>query len=335
MSQKAFAPNFADINFNQTEATSGPSSNQNFDVESINTSNIFKLEAEAAHVILEAVRSLRRIALMFSGGKDSACIAHIIRKLFSGLGGETASPIEFFHYDSGDNFQEVLNYRDRLASQIPASLTAFSVIDAFKVGHIKNSPDNEGSILALVELINYSQQISGVDGLIGGGRRDEDPIRAKERIFSLRGVNGKWQADAQRPEVWNLYNTRLNEGEHFRIFPLSNWTERSVWEYIARENIELPSIYYAHKRPVFERNGLILAYFEDIQLRPGELITEKIVRARTVGDRRTTAFVESSASTPKSVLAEVVTSRFSERAGRTEDKRAETSMEQRKIGGWF
>ena len=293
------------------------------------------LEAQASHILLEAAATLNPLALMFSGGKDSACIAHLAKKTFRGLNGEIRIPIQLFHYDSGDNFPEVLRYRDDIARSLGTRLTVFEVIEASRAGLIKAPLDEHGNIPALVELINYSQRATGAKGLIGGGRRDEDPVRAKERIFSLRGSDGAWRPDQQRPELWDLYNTELRPGEHLRIFPISNWTERNVWEYIAQENIPLPRIYFSHEREVVQRNGTLIAFLPDTRLREGERVEVKRVRCRSVGDRRTTGFVESDAATATEVLAEVRASRYSERAGRAEDTDTATAMEPRKERGWF
>lgn len=293
-------------------------------------SNLDVLEAQACHILLEARATLDPLALMFSGGKDSACIAHLLGKLLP----HNNLPL-FIHYDSGDNFQEVLAFRDQVVSSLGAQLKVYNVVDASTKGLLEAPLDGEGNVLALVELISHSQRELGLRGLIGGGRRDEDPVRAKERIFSVRDARGKWNPSVQRPELWNTYNTELADGEHLRIFPISNWTERTVWEYIASQEVPLPSLYYAHEREVFSRNGQLLAYFPDIPLLPGETPAIKRVRCRTIGDRKTTGFIESEARTSHEVLAEVLTSHYSERAGRGEDSRAATSMEARKKDGWF
>ena len=297
-------------------------------------SNLDRLEAEAAHILLETAATISPTALMFSGGKDSICLAHIIKKVFQELS-EERIPFKFIHYDSGDNFQEVLDFRDNLTTALGVKPQVYNVLEAYSAGLIKTALDRQGNVRALVELINYSQKELGLAGLIGGGRRDEDAVRAKERIFSVRDQTGLWQPQNQRPELWDCFNSLLNTGEHLRIFPISNWTERNVWEYIAREQIALPSIYYAHERPVFKRNGTWMAYFSDSELRPGEEGQIKTVRCRTVGDRRTTGFIESEADQAWAVLSEIVDSKRSERAGRAEDQGANTGMESRKAAGWF
>lgn len=293
-------------------------------------SNLDVLEAQACHILLEARATLDPLALMFSGGKDSACIAHLLGKLLP-----QGSLPRFIHYDSGDNFDEVLAFRDQVVSSLGAELTVYNVVDASSKGLVEAPLDGEGNVLALVELISYSQRELGLQGLIGGGRRDEDPVRAKERVFSVRDAHGKWNPSAQRPELWNTYNTELADGEHLRIFPISNWTERTVWEYIASQDVPLPSLYYAHEREVFSRSGQLLAYFPDTKLLPGEAPITRRVRCRTIGDRKTTGFIESNATDSHEVLAEILASNYSERAGRGEDSRAATSMEARKKDGWF
>jgi sulfate adenylyltransferase subunit 2 len=298
-------------------------------------SNLNVLESQASHILLETAATLGPTALMFSAGKDSACIAHLAKKLFLRSDGIISIPFSFFHYDSGDNFTEVLKFRDRVACDLNVHLKVFQVHQAYQTSQIKTAPDTNGSVHALVELINYSQRLHKMQGLIGGGRRDEDPVRSKERIFSLRDVDGKWHPHNQRPEVWDTYNTQILPGQHMRVFPISNWTERNVWEYIVQENIDLPSIYYAHEREVFKRNGGYLAYFNGIELGPEEKVELKRVRCRSVGDRKTTGFFESSARTSEQVLTEVIASEYSERAGRSEDSDKSTAMESRKEKGWF
>ncbi len=293
------------------------------------------LEAEAGQILLSVAATLNPAALMFSAGKDSACIAHVARKLFTRLDESIHIPFAFFHYDSNDNFDEVLAFRERLVDSLNADLTVFNVVEASRKGLIKSELDHNGNVHAIVELINYSQTEFGIKALIGGGRRDEDPVRSKERIFSLRDENGLWQPYNQRPEVWDLHNTQILPGQHLRVFPISNWTEKNVWEYITRENIDLPSIYYAHEREVIYRSGAYLAYFPEMELLEGEKIEIRKVRCRSIGDKKTTGFFESSATTPEEVLQEVYASEYSERSGRAEDHRPDTGMQNRKEKGWF
>lgn len=300
-----------------------------------NSSTLDVLESQARNILLETAATLNPTALMFSAGKDSACISHIAKKLFTRSDQKISIPFPFFHYDSGDNFTEVLEFRDRIVRELRVELRVFLVQHAFRLGLIQTAPNDHGSVHSLVELINYSQSHYKMQGLIGGGRRDEDPVRSKERIFSLRDSDGKWQPHNQRPEVWETYNTHMLPRQHMRVFPISNWTERNVWEYIVQEKIDLPSIYYAHEREVFARAGSYLAYFPDIPLKPGEKTEIKSVRCRSVGDRTTTGFFESTASTAEQVLSEVVLSEYSERSGRAEDSDQSTAMESRKEKGWF
>ena len=297
-------------------------------------SNLDRLEAQAAHILLETIQ-LNPTAVMFSAGKDSLCVAHLINKLFIDQNGNPLNPFPLYHYDSGDNFSEVLEFRDDFVKTTNAKLIVWNVIEASQLGLISTPLDFKGNVLALSELIRFSQKDQNLKGLIGGGRRDEDPVRAKERIFSLRAESGIWDPYHQNPEVWNCFNTELAEGHHIRIFPISNWTERNVWEYIEQENIALPKIYYAHEREVIERDGSLYAYFPDSKLETNDRISVKKVRCRTVGDRKSTGFIESEATNAKEVLAEVLASRFSERAGRSEDQSQGTAMQDRKTKGWF
>ncbi len=291
-------------------------------------SNLDKLEAEAIHILWEAHATLSPVALMFSGGKDSAVVAHLVKRAFSNSPSRLKIPFTFIHYDSGANFREVLDFRDRTVAELGAELYVYHVATS------KNRQESAGSIKALIAQINRSVVELRLQGLIGGGRRDEELVRAKERIFSRRDKKGLWNPHDQRPEPWGFYNAQLNRGEHLRIFPLSNWTERNVWEYIAREKIALPSIYYAHQRKVLKRNGSWIAVFNDCEVRQGEKIEFRRVRCRTAGDLNTTGFVESAATTPHEVLAELQLTRFSERAGRAEDHGNGVDMETRKRLGW-
>ncbi len=293
--------------------------------------NLDLLESEALHILHELHARLAPAGLMFSGGKDSACIAHLARKAFTDLSQATRIPFPFIHFDSGSNFSEVLEYRDQLAKALGVQLIVMGLPSATEQNPEQSS---SGNIAGLIKLINQSVRDYDLKALIGGGRRDEELVRAKERIFSLRSESGAWNPHDQRPEPWNIYNLELSSKEHLRVFPISNWTERNVWEYIAREHIPLPSIYYAHKRAVVERNGTLMAVFPDSVLQAGEKVQERVVRCRTVGDRHTTGFILSEAQNAREVLTEVSNSRFSERAGRVEDKTEGTDMESRKKLGW-
>ena len=296
-----------------------------------------RLEAEGFDILWTTRAELNPAAIMFSAGKDSACVLHLAEKAFRTSRGSLEFPFSLIHYDSGANFPEVLRFRQETAARLGADLKVLNLRTAAAEGIVTaplDSPDDPGNVRGLVQLINYSAQSLGVQALIGGGRRDEELVRAKERIFSLRNSAGQWDPHAQRPEPWSLYNTTLQPGEHMRVFPISNWTERNVWEYIAQEQIALPPIYYAHERDVVPRNGGWLAVFPDTELRPDERVERRVVRCRTVGDRHTTGFIESDATTPTEVLAEIINARTSERAGRVEDSGRGTDMESRKRLGW-
>jgi len=289
--------------------------------------NLARLESEAILIVWEILAKLPQAGVMFSGGKDSACVAHLLKKACTDLDGSTRVPFPFITYDSGNNFPEVLDFIESTATQVGTQSIIYRVQD-------KGTADDPANVAGLIKLIHQSVKDYELQALIGGGRRDEEIVRAKERIFSLRNASGGWDPHDQRPEPWGLYNTAHKEGEHFRVFPISNWTERNVWEYIDAEQIALPSIYYAHIRPVIRRGGTILAVFEDTELRQGDKVEQLQVRCRTAGDRNTTGFIESNARNAQEVLTEILSSRTSERAGRVEDKSRGTDMESRKRLGW-
>ena len=300
-------------------------------------STLDRLEGEAFDILWTTRAELAPAGLMFSAGKDSACVVHLAEKAFRESSGRLEFPFSLVHYDSGANFSEVLQFREETARRLHADLKVFHLPTAAAEGIVTaplDSVEDPGNVRGLVQLINYSARSLDVRALIGGGRRDEELVRAKERIFSVRDSAGRWDPHAQRPEPWSLYNTRLRPDEHMRVFPISNWTERNVWEYIARENIALPSIYYAHERDVVRRNGAWLAVFSDTRLNANERVERRIVRCRTVGDRHSTGFIDSEARTPAEVLSEILRARTSERAGRIEDGGAGTDMESRKRLGW-
>ncbi len=300
-------------------------------------STLDRLEGEAFDILWTTRAELNPAAIMFSAGKDSACVAHLAEKAFRTSSGGLEFPFSLIHYDSGANFPEVLQFRQDTARRLGADLKVFHLPSAAAEGIVTaplDTAEDPGNVRGLVQLINYSASTLDVRALIGGGRRDEELVRAKERIFSLRDSAGRWDPHAQRPEPWSLYNTKLRAGEHMRVFPISNWTERNVWEYIAREEIALPSIYYAHEREVVRRKGAWLAVFPDTPIAQHERVERRVVRCRTVGDRHTTGFIESEARTPTQVLDEILRARTSERAGRVEDGGAGTDMESRKRLGW-
>ena len=291
------------------------------------------LEAEAVHIIREVAATFERPVLLFSGGKDSAVMLHLAVKAFW----PARLPFPVMHVDTGHNFDEVIAYRDRRVAELGATLVVASVqasIDAGRVAE-ETGPRASRNRLQSVTLLDAIAE-HRFDAVFGGGRRDEDKARAKERVFSFRDEFGQWDPKNQRPELWNLYNGRHRTGEHIRVFPLSNWTELDVWSYIAREGIELPSIYFAHRRAVFRRDGMLLAVSPYVTLLPDEEPEELMVRFRTVGDATCTGAVESTAATIEEVIAEVAASRVTERgATRADDRFTEAAMEDRKKEGYF
>ncbi|MDR1079202.1 MAG: sulfate adenylyltransferase subunit CysD [Propionibacteriaceae bacterium] len=288
------------------------------------------LEGEAIHIIREAVAELERPVVLFSGGKDSAVLLHLAAKAC--WPGKITFPV--LHVDTGHNFPEVLDYRDRTVARLGLRLVVAKVQDYIDDGRLLERPDGSRNPLQTQPLLDAIAE-HRFDAVFGGGRRDEDKARAKERVVSLRDEFGQWDPRNQRPELWNLYNPRHRQGEHVRVFPLSNWTELDVWHYIAAEDIELPSLYYAHQREVFLADGMWLA--ANRATRPGQQpVYRKQVRYRTVGDMSCTGAVESDATTVEAVLAEVAASRLTERgATRADDRMSEAAMEDRKKEGYF
>ncbi|HEX7590493.1 MAG TPA: sulfate adenylyltransferase subunit CysD [Candidatus Limnocylindrales bacterium] len=291
------------------------------------------LESEAIHIFREAASELERCVLLFSGGKDSIVLLALARKAF--WPGRLPFPV--MHVDTGHNFPEVLDFRDRRVAELGERLIVASVQDSIDAGRVKEEPgpDPSRNRLQTVTLLDAIEE-GGFTGVFGGGRRDEEKARAKERIFSVRDSLGQWDPRAQRPELWSLYNTHVLAGEHLRVFPISNWTELDVWEYIDREGLEIPSIYYAHRREVVRRRGMWLAVSEFVRPRGRETAELRMVRYRTVGDMSCTGAVESNAATTAEVIAEVATARVTERgATRADDGFSETAMEDRKRQGYF
>ncbi len=303
-------------------------------LNSYHLGHLRSLEEQSSKILQEVRATLNPVGIMFSGGKDSVCIAHLAKKTFENAFTDLKLPFTFYHYDSGNNFPEVLDFRDRFIRSINADLKVLSVPEFETSGILEKRPKQIGNISALIELINFSVAENSLRGLIGGARRDEEGARAKERIFSVRDEFNQWNPKAQRPELWDLYNTRISSGQHLRIFPISDWTELDVWQYIEQEKVVLPSLYFSHEREVFRRDGVLLAYFDDTILKPGENVEIKKVRSRTVGDRETTGFIESNAVTISEVIAEVQSSKYSERSTRADDHSQNTGMEQRKLQGW-
>ncbi|MFJ8687973.1 sulfate adenylyltransferase subunit CysD [Micromonospora wenchangensis] len=289
------------------------------------------LEAEAVHIIREVAGTLERPVLLFSGGKDSAVMLHLARKAF--LPGQLPFPV--LHVDTGHNFPEVIEYRDKVVAEHQLTLRVAHVQDYLDDGRLTERPDGSRNPLQTVPLLDAITQ-HRFDAVFGGGRRDEEKARAKERVFSLRDEFGQWDPRQQRPELWNLYNGRHDPGGHVRVFPLSNWTELDVWHYIAREEIPLPAIYFAHRRQVFLRNGMWLAPGEWGGPRRDEQVQERTVRYRTVGDMSCTGALESGAATIDEVIAEISLSRITERgSSRADDRMSDTAMEDRKREGYF
>jgi sulfate adenylyltransferase subunit 2 len=295
-------------------------------------SHLDQLEAEAIFILRETAAQFQNAALLFSGGKDSIVMAHLARKAFW----PARLPFPLLHIDTGHNFPETIEYRDKYAEDLGARLVVGSVQQSIDEGRVAEEKglDASRNRLQTVTLLDAIEQ-HRFDACLGGGRRDEEKARAKERFFSHRDDFGQWDPKNQRPELWNLFNGRRHQGEHFRIFPLSNFTEMDVWMYMQREGIVLPSLYYAHEREVVVRGGVILAVSEFVEPRAGEVVETRWIRFRTMGDATITGAIESRADTMESIIDEVAAARQTERGNRTDDKRSETSMEDRKKEGYF
>jgi sulfate adenylyltransferase subunit 2 len=296
-------------------------------------SHLQALEAEAIHIIREVAAEFERPVLLFSGGKDSAVMLHVAVKAFA----PARMPFPIMHVDTGHNFPEVMDYRDQQVSKLGLRLIVASVQEAINAGKIvdETGPRASRNRLQTGVLLEAIEQ-NRFDAVFGGARRDEEKARAKERVFSFRDDFGQWDPKNQRPELWNIYNGRHRPGEHIRVFPLSNWTELDIWQYIATEEVELPSIYFAHRRRVFERDGMLLAESDFTTRLPGEEAEERLVRFRTVGDASCTGAVESTADTVEAIIQEVAATRITERgATRADDRISEAGMEDRKREGYF
>ncbi|MEO3793447.1 sulfate adenylyltransferase subunit CysD [Nonomuraea sp. B10E15] len=297
------------------------------------TSQLDVLEAEAIHIMREVAAEFERPCLLFSGGKDSIVMLRIAEKAF------WPAPIPFplMHVDTGHNFDEVIEFRDRRTAELGARLIVASVQESIDQGRVveqtgRRASRNRLQTTTLLDAIEAHE----FDAVFGGARRDEEKARAKERVFSFRDDFGQWDPKNQRPELWNLYNARIRKGEHIRVFPLSNWTELDVWDYIRREGIEIPSIYFAHTRKVFERDGMLLPDADVVQRGDDEPLYEAVVRYRTVGDMTCTGAVQSPATTVEEIIEEIAATRITERgATRADDRASEAAMEDRKREGYF
>lgn len=299
---------------------------------SYNLDHLRELEAESIFVLREVAAQFERPVLLFSGGKDSIVVSHLARKAFY----PAVIPFRFLHVDTGHNFPETITFRDEWVKQLGAELIVRYVQDSIDKGRVIEERGLHASRNALqtTTLVDAIEELK-VDAAIGGARRDEEKSRAKERFFSHRDEFGQWEPRNQRPELWNLFNGHHHKGEHFRIFPLSNWTEIDIWQYIKKEQIRVPEIYFSHERDVFEREGNIYACSDFITLSANEHVSRKVVRFRTIGDMTCTGAVESVATNLDDIIREVATSRFTERGSRIDDQRSETSLEDRKRAGYF
>ncbi len=299
---------------------------------SYNLTHLQQLESEAIFIMREVASQFERPVLLFSGGKDSIVMVRLAQKAFW----PAKLPFPLLHIDTGHNFPETITFRDELVQKLGAQLIVRYVQDSIDQGRAveEKGPNPSRNGLQTITLLEALEELK-VDAAFGGARRDEEKARAKERFFSHRDEFGQWNPRQQRPELWNLFNGRKNVGEHFRVFPLSNWTEMDVWQYIAAEQLAIPPIYFAHSRPVVKRDGVLLAQSEFITLMKDETYQERQVRFRTVGDMTCTGAVESPATNLEAIIAEVAAAKVTERGGRADDKRSEAAMEDRKKQGYF
>ncbi len=298
----------------------------------INDAHLKELEDEAIFVMREVAAQFERKVILFSGGKDSIVLVHLAKKAFW----PARMPFSLMHIDTGHNFEETLKFRDDLAKELGVELIVKYVQDSIDKGRVAeekgiNASRNKAQSVTLLDAIEEL----GIDVAIGGGRRDEEKARAKERFFSHRNEFGQWDPKNQRPELWNIFNGHKNIGEQFRVFPISNWTELDVWQYILSEKIKLPGLYYTHRRKIFRRNGVYLAWAPFMQLKPGEEVFETDVRCRTIGDITCTGVTLSNAQSLEEIISEIAATRVTERGGRYDDKRSEAAMEDRKKEGYF
>ncbi|MBX3052977.1 MAG: sulfate adenylyltransferase subunit CysD [Caldilineaceae bacterium] len=301
-------------------------------MDTMRNSHLGTLEAEAIYVLREVAAQFERPVLLFSGGKDSIILTHLSRKAFH----PGKIPFSLLHIDTGHNFPETIAFRDNLVQRLGVRLLVRYVQDSIDQGRVaeETGPTASRNGLQTVTLLDALSELR-VDAAMGGARRDEEKARAKERFFSHRDPFGQWDPKNQRPELWNLYNGRKRTGEHFRVFPISNWTELDVWQYIANEKIPLPNLYFSHRREIIDRGGILLAASDVVPPLPGEEPVSRIVRFRTIGDMTCTGAVASQASSIDEIIAEVAAARVTERGTRSDDRRSEAAMEDRKRQGYF
>ncbi len=299
---------------------------------SYNLDHLKELESESIFILREVAAQFEKPVLLFSGGKDSIVLSYLAKKAFF----PAKIPFTLLHIDTEHNFQETINFRDKWVEKLGAKLIVRSVQTSINSGraHEESGPYASRNILQTVTLLDAIDELK-FDAAIGGARRDEEKARAKERFFSHRDEFGQWEPKNQRPELWNIFNGRKKMGEHFRIFPLSNWTELDIWTYIERNEIDLPSLYFSHHRDVFQRQGVIYGYADFMELLPGETVSSMQVRFRTIGDITCTGAILSNASTVKEIIDELLVSTVTERGLRMDDQRSENAMEERKKSGYF
>lgn len=301
-------------------------------MEQNNINHLRELESEAVYIMREVASQFENMALLFSGGKDSIVMVHLAEKAFY----PAKIPFTLVHIDTGHNFEETIVFRDKLVERLGAKLVVGSVQKSIDEGKVSEETGYYASrnIAQTTTLLSALEE-NNFDVALGGGRRDEEKARAKERFFSHRDEFGQWDPKNQRPELWNIYNGKKNAGEHFRVFPLSNWTEMDVWQYIYMENINIPSLYYTHEREVFLRDGVYIAVAPFMKLKPTESIEKLKVRCRTIGDITNTGLTVSTANNLEDIIKEIAATRVTERGDRADDKRSESAMEDRKREGYF